>query len=72
MRYLPRSYCLLMIGEPIEPMYAREIKQYVRDNGMDNIVFPGKVKHDAIPTHLATFTCVHLCLKTGGTTFSDH
>jgi glycosyltransferase involved in cell wall biosynthesis len=54
MRYLPRSYCLLIIGEPIEPMYAREIKQYVRDNGMDNIVFLGKVEHDDVPTHLAT------------------
>jgi len=53
MRYLPRSYRLLIVGEPIEPMYAREIEECVRSNRMENVVLLGKVKHDDVPTYLA-------------------
>jgi glycosyltransferase involved in cell wall biosynthesis len=53
LRYLPRSYRLLIIGEPTEPAYYREIDEYVRRNGMDNVIFTGKVKHEDIPVYLA-------------------
>jgi 1,2-diacylglycerol 3-alpha-glucosyltransferase len=53
MRYLPRSYRLLIVGELIEPMYFRKLEEHVRSNGLDNVVFLGKVKHADIPTYLA-------------------
>jgi len=52
LKYLPRDYRLYLIGSFLSPAYEKEIKQFVVENKLDNVIFTGEVKHDEIPRYL--------------------
>jgi 1,2-diacylglycerol 3-alpha-glucosyltransferase len=52
MKYLPENYTLRLIGKAHNPDYEEELKDYCRQNELDNVDFVGQVEHDQIPTYL--------------------
>ena len=52
MKSLPKTYTLRLIGKPHNPDYVLKLKDYCRENGLDNVEFVGQVEHDHIPEYL--------------------
>lgn len=52
LQHLPASYRLQIIGEPTEPSYIGQIRKYIEVNGLQNVRFLGKMRHDDIPALL--------------------
>lgn len=48
MRYLPRNYQLLLVGDALDPKYGEGLKQTARDYGLDNVIFTGELEYEEI------------------------
>jgi hypothetical protein len=42
----------VLVGEPLNPSYLKEIETFIRENGMENVTITGKVSHAEIPAYL--------------------
>lgn len=52
MGYLPNNFKLILVGKALEGGYLQELKSYVQDKGLKNVVFAGEVDHQKIPRYL--------------------
>jgi glycosyltransferase involved in cell wall biosynthesis len=51
-RHLPAQYRLVLLGKALKPGYKDKLKERCGTHGLDNVVFPGQVPHDEIPSYL--------------------
>jgi glycosyltransferase involved in cell wall biosynthesis len=52
MKHLPKNYQLTLVGEFLSPAYEKELRTYVAQNGLTNVIFAGEVNHSEIPAYL--------------------
>jgi glycosyltransferase involved in cell wall biosynthesis len=52
MKSLPKNYTLRLVGKPHNPEYEKELKDFCKENSLDNVEFVGQIEHDQIPTYL--------------------
>jgi len=51
--HLPARYKLRIIGVPLSPAYLDQLKETIRQKGLDDrVIFTGEVKHKDIPAYL--------------------
>jgi glycosyltransferase involved in cell wall biosynthesis len=51
LKYLPKTYRLQLIGEPLWPDYKRQLQDFATAHDLD-VVFTGEIAHEDIPSYL--------------------
>jgi 1,2-diacylglycerol 3-alpha-glucosyltransferase len=51
-RRLKGSYRLQLIGEALEPVYVKQLNDFIEENGLQGVEFLGAVNHRDIPAYL--------------------
>ena len=52
LEHLPSNYRLQIVGEPLDPDYTRQLREFAEEHNLDNVEFVGKVAFDKIPAYL--------------------
>jgi 1,2-diacylglycerol 3-alpha-glucosyltransferase len=52
LKFLPKNYKLVIIGDFLSQAYEKQILEFVRQEHLSNVVFAGEVSHEQIPQYL--------------------